>query len=315
LDFSSVDPLLNTRGVRVRPELISTRGEENEKSPRLSYLGTRKVAEKACVFVDGENLRHSLIDVFARDGTFRSSDYLPAAAEWAAFFDWIVSVATSGTHHRLRTYWFVIQDLDFFPFGLNQIGKGANEQQLNRVLLRYRPLRERLRELNGEERLREMDEALTRLKDSQHAVETQFKRWLTVQNGIAIRHRAIEFRRSGAIVFNLFERQFGREKSVDVRLACDMLMLRDIYDTAIIVSGDQDYVPAAQVLKDAGKTVINVSFERRNGDLLPGGARRLNIATDASIRVPYAKLRCFMGLDLPPNRPEEGPAARALATV
>jgi hypothetical protein len=31
-----------------------------------------------------------------------------------------------------------------------------------------------------------------------------------------------------------------------------MLMLRDIYDTAIIVSGDQDYVPAAQVLKDAG---------------------------------------------------------------
>lgn len=116
--------------------------------------------EKACVFVDGENLRHSLIDVFAADGIFRPRDYLPA-------------------------------------------------------------------------------------------------------------------------------------------LACDMLMLRDIYDTAIIVSGDQDYVPAAQVLKDAGKTVVNVSFERRNGDLLPGGARRLNIATDASIRIPYTRLREFMGLDTP----------------
>jgi hypothetical protein len=154
--------------------------------------------EKACVFVDGENLRHSLVDVFSDDGIFKPRDYLPATTEWAKFFDWVVLIATAGTHHRLRTYWFVVQ-----------------------------------------------------------------------------------------------------EKSVDVRLACDMLMLRDIYDTAIIVSGDQDYVPAAQVLKDAGKTVINVSFERRNGDLLPGGARRLNIATDASIRIPYVRLREFMGLDSP----------------
>ena len=78
-----------------------------------------------------------------------------------------------------------------------------------------------------------------------------------------------------------------------------MIMLRDIYDTAIVVSGDQDYVPAVQVLKDAGKTVISVAFERRDGELLPGGARRLDIATDASIRIPYVRLREFMGLDSP----------------
>ena len=88
------------------PELISTRGEENEKSPRLSAFRDLKMRKRACVFVDGENLRHSLIGAFAHDGIFKPGDYLPARAQWASFFDWIVSVATGGTHDRLRAYWF-----------------------------------------------------------------------------------------------------------------------------------------------------------------------------------------------------------------
>jgi hypothetical protein len=129
-------------------------------------------------------------------------------------------------------------------------------------------------------------------------------------------HRAVEFRRAGAIAFNLFEKRFGQEKAVDVRLACDMIMLRDIYDTAIVVSGDQDYVPAVQVLKDAGKSVVSVAFEKRDGELLPGGARRLDMANDASIRVPYVKLRDYMGLasqrqDAPAHRNPEGIAAHS----
>jgi uncharacterized LabA/DUF88 family protein len=254
--------------------------------------------EKACVFVDGENLRHSLIDAFAGGGLFKPSDYLPGVARWAEFFDWVVSTATAGSHQRLRTYWFVIQDLDCFPYGLSQLANDHAEAQLRRILFRHPPFRQRLRNLSGDRFASEMKSMLSQLKDNQHSIESQFKGWQSIQNGIAIKHRAIEFRRAGAIAFNLFEKKFGQEKAVDVRLACDMIMLREIYDTAIIVSGDQDYVPAVQVLKDAGKTVISVAFERRDGALLPGGARRLDIMTDASIRVPYDKLRNFMGLDL-----------------
>ena len=65
--------------------------------------------KRACVFIDGENLRHSLISALAPDGVFRASDYLPSKARWADFYDWIVWLATSGTHDRLRAYWFVIQ--------------------------------------------------------------------------------------------------------------------------------------------------------------------------------------------------------------
>ena len=80
------------------------------------------------------------------------------------------------------------------------------------------------------------------------------------------------------------------EKAVDVKLATDLIVLRDIYDTAVIVSGDQDYVPAVQVVKDSGKIVVNIAFRSRGGKLLPGGARRLNQLTDACVEVPYRDL-------------------------
>src|SRR5579859_5293918 len=190
--------------------------------------------QKACVFVDGENLRHSLIDAFSGAGLFKRSDYLPALARWAEFFDWVVSVATAGSHERLRAYWFVIQDLDCFPYGLSQLGGGGAEAQLRRILLRHPPFRQRLHGLSGAQLMSEMQSMLGQLKETQRSIESQFKGWQNIQNGIAIRHRAIEFRRAGAIAFNLFEKKFGQEKAVDVRLACDMIMLRDIYDMAII---------------------------------------------------------------------------------
>ena len=81
----------------------------------------------------------------------------------------------------------------------------------------------------------------------------------------------MEFRRAGSIHYNLFTQKFGQEKAVDVRLATDLLERRPIYDVGVIVSGDQDYVPAVQVAKDSGKQIVNVSFLKRDGKLLPGG--------------------------------------------
>ncbi len=46
--------------------------------------------KRVCVFVDGENLRHSILDAFKDQGLFESYEYLPATAKWAEFCDWIV---------------------------------------------------------------------------------------------------------------------------------------------------------------------------------------------------------------------------------
>ena len=251
---------------------------------------------RACVFVDGENLRHSLLGVFKEDA-FSDADYLPPKADWSTFFDWVVSEATNGKSHRLRTYWFVIEKLAGFPYRLNKLGEPEKSGTLKSILSRYEPFRQELNGLADTALTEKMEEQLSELKSRQQKIDSRFSGWIVVQDGIAMKHRSVEFRRSGVMSYDLFQRRLGKEKSVDIKLACDMIMLRDIYDTAIIVSGDQDYVPAAQILKDAGKTVINVAFMQRNGKLLPGGARQLNIISDSSYSVPYDRLKSYMGLD------------------
>ena len=125
-------------------------------------------------------------------------------------------------------------------------------------------------------------------------MDRRFQGWINVQDGISSRHTAVEFRRAGAIRYNLFTNALGNEKAVDVKLATDMILLRDIYDTAIILSGDQDYVPAVQAVKDSGKRVVNAAFQTRGGQLLPGGARRLNQVTDESLEIEFSVLSGFL---------------------
>jgi len=69
---------------------------------------------RACVFVDGENLRHTLRRLFS------FSDYLPKKADWGSFFDRIVDVATDSQAQRLRTYWYVVQHFDARPWPLKK---------------------------------------------------------------------------------------------------------------------------------------------------------------------------------------------------
>ena len=127
-------------------------------------------------------------------------------------------------------------------------------------------------------------------------IQSRFQGWKYLQDSISSRYSRIEFRRAGAITYNLFWKKFGKEKAVDVKLAVDLIMLRNIYDVAVIVSGDQDYVPAVQVVKDFGKTVINVAFRTKDEKLLPGGAWRLNQHTDDSIEIRYNRLAKYLNI-------------------
>jgi len=248
----------------------------------------------ACVFVDGENFRHSIVDLFQG---FRQEDYLPKSAEWTQLFDWIVKEAVEGGE-RLRTYWYVIKTIDFYPYHLPDITRPGTttttKNKLERILCGHDKYREELETLQGEDHEKHMIEIAKTLDELEANKRARFNGWVEVQDGIASHHKAIEFRRAGAMNCNLFTNKLGREKAVDVKLATDMIMLSDIYDVAIIVSGDQDYVPVVEELKDCGKRVVNVAFKNRGGQLLPGGARRLNQVTDWSLEIPYDKLSEYL---------------------
>jgi uncharacterized LabA/DUF88 family protein len=63
--------------------------------------------------------------------------------------------------------------------------------------------------------------------------------------------------RLGRLVYREWPKVPPYEKGVDVRLATDMLVhgFRDNYDTAVLVSGDNDFSDALQAVKELGKHV------------------------------------------------------------
>jgi uncharacterized LabA/DUF88 family protein len=260
--------------------------------------------DSACIFIDGENLRFALCKLFS--DRFNRNDYLPNHADWEGLFAALTTL--SKTPHRLRTYWYTVEHIDFFPYGLNQLK--SNPTRCLEVLRKDNAFRVRYNKAHtAPEKSAIIEQALADLTLEEQKMRNRFEGWKTFQDGIAQRFESLEFRRAGSIHYNLFDRSFGKEKAVDVKLATDLLELRNIYQTAIIVSGDQDYVPAVQAIKNSGKEVVNVSFLKQNGELLPGGARRLNLATDRKIELPYAQLLGFMrfpvlatplNLNLPP---------------
>jgi len=241
---------------------------------------------RICIFVDGENFRHN-IDKLYEDPTWK---YLPKKADWAGFFDWLTekNLPNIADPKRLRTYWYVTEAVDFSPYGIPN--PDTESQKFERVIKGNRSYRK-----NPEkwDKFRPAD-LYQELVERQAKFSKRFNGWRSIQDSIAKNHRAIEFRRAGAIRYDLFTTDIGSEKAVDVKLATDMILLKDNYDVAIIVSGDQDFVPAVQAVKDCGKTVINVAFKTAKNRLLPGGARRLNQRTDASIEVSHEILRGYL---------------------
>ena len=225
---------------------------------------------------------------------FQRADYLPKRADWTALFDYIAAESCHAGS-RIRTYWYVVQGIEFYPFGLRKL---AREPEKLRVILSKHPgyLAELDKIAKAEARNERMLELVDSLESRQEAMKSRFEGWTRIQEQIAARHVAVEFRRSGIVRYSLFDNKFRGEKSVDVKLACDMAFLNDIYDVAVIVSGDQDYVPAVELIKDYGKRVVNVAFKERSGKLHPGRARRLNQATDTSIILEYNVLSRYLNI-------------------
>ncbi len=265
------------------------------------------MSSKVCVFVDGENFRYSIIDLFEY---FDKRNYLPEGANWGNLFDWFVEeVAGSSerarTYERVRTYWYVVEHLDFFPYRFPKANKEPDT--LKRVLCRNEAFKDELKLLGEGDLIARIAELRQELLRKRNQMEQRFRWWTSIQNNISTEHEAIEFRRAGSISYNLFDETFRQEKAVDVNLATDLLTLSDIYDVAVIVSGDQDYVPAVQVIKDRGKKVVNIAFETRGGKLLPGGARRLNHITDSSLKIPYSEFGDHLNLQEPVSDLQESP--------
>jgi uncharacterized LabA/DUF88 family protein len=130
------------------------------------------------------------------------------------------------------------------------------------------------------------------------AIEARVRGWREIQSAIENHNDQLEFRRSGSIPYELATKQFGIEKGVDAQLTTDMITLAGIYDAAIILSGDADYLPPVAAVKAKGRLVNEVSFLDEKGRQLPGGARRLSNAVDSRTDLSFEVVRQGLNIEL-----------------
>ena len=274
---------------------------------------------RTIIFNDGENLRNSICDLFANPRKtpfnpdfhlFDRRRYLPESADWAGFFRHIVGQTreqgmTAASLEGVR--WYVVRSVDAvpripeFPKSAGGNGRLAHSEKLRKWrernadgicrLVRHDEQKKKPAGLSAGEDGTEA--ILAELRQRKAVINARFNHFAKKRRVIARRHQ-IEFRESGCIRYDLFMAEFGEEKTTDVNLAVDMVGMKDEYDIAVLVSGDQDFVPAVDAVRAHGKAVVNVSFKRKGGGLLPNGAWQLNKAADHGVKVDYDTFRRFL---------------------
>ncbi|MDH4099295.1 MAG: NYN domain-containing protein [Nitrospirota bacterium] len=102
------------------------------------------------------------------------------------------------------------------------------------------------------------------------------------ENELAAFYRSMDYH--PFFYVRIFDRPMNKtiEKQVDVYLATQMVALayENVYDIAFLVSGDEDFVPAIEVVHQKGKIVVAVAAETAMSRLLKRRADRFILIDD-----------------------------------
>lgn len=272
--------------------------------------------ERACIFIDGENLRFSVKELFPKD--YKNAHYLPMA-DWKLFFETInlLSAKEMGIEESslkiLRSYWYVIAELSYDRFY-------KSNKKFNAL-----PLQERLDyckkfapstfpkslgpKPSNDHKVNIVKKCIESLDLQSNRIQERFYEWSRIQSQIQHTVPKLQFQKFGYLSLALDAGYLDKgskkpaiklygEKGVDVKLATDLINLKDIYDIAIIVSGDGDYIPAITSIKNLGKQVVVVDFKKDNGQFLPGGAKKLKEHSDFHFSISYQNMRKICRYDV-----------------
>jgi hypothetical protein len=152
---------------------------------------------------------------------------LPKTADWQAFFDSLVSSADA--EMRLRTYWYVVDEIDFSPYNLARLVRD-DQATLEAILRKDRYWVAKLDGVTGP-KVSVLDAAKT-LQHREHSMQKRFDGWQQLQNDIAHRFDSVEFRRavrSGMTYFgnNLGKRREWMSNSLRTFSSCTTSMMQE----------------------------------------------------------------------------------------
>lgn len=247
--------------------------------------------QRFVTFVDGSNLDGVLKNLNLRVddyGAFYRHLFEESVRHWGRTF---ADGSPWPAPQHSRIYWYVVGKMD--EWDLN------DPKAESRIRSRF-DMNVRLKEYymdrvgpGSPERSREDDAwtlcfAETRdwYENKRKALERKKRFYFGVQSATDY----VEIRQEGHWKVDLLNHSLN-EKGLDTSLAVDMVALRDIYDVAILISGDADGIPGINYVKGQSKHVGVVEFRRGSADdTVKGTSSRLKIAADFVVQIFEADL-------------------------
>lgn len=219
---------------------------------------------RTVVFIDGRNFRYNLrafrfhgIGDPVPDRYYRLDE---KHFDWRDFFLGILQKfdqATGHAHRLVRAYWYSAESMRPFQ---------VNDRLVDGLLSRYsgqfpdltrEAIIDLARNWYSEER-RYFEQTKEKVFESiQRKVD--FLEFKYVGEYVVRPFEPYQFHRDGDGNFRYLGTREG-EKGVDVGIAVDMLSKMPNYESAILVSGDADFIPAVRYLKDNLKLVYQFSL-------------------------------------------------------
>ena len=198
---------------------------------------------KAVLFVDGRYLHGALkrLQLQERD------------VNWDRFFEEI----TPDGHILIRSYWF-------YPARIARCDR-RNYQRRNH---------DENNHYNGSPESDAADAWFSEQEGRHRKIREE------VHPAIADSYDRIEFRYVGVLRVNATTQEYLGEKGVDVGMAVDLVSKSKYFDTALMITGDQDMAPAVQQVKNELKQVVLVTIQPNSAAMQIHASRKLRVLAD-----------------------------------
>lgn len=247
-------------------------------------------------FVNGSNLfgtfKHLEVFVDDYEALYRYI-FSQAVDQWRS----TVNGPTPPSMRLLRVYWYVVDSMD--EWDLNSM---RSRQYLHERFVEDRDVRSRwITEAARVNAARGMDPA--RLEQVAFSMcFDDFKGWYekkqSILSGMNRFYHAVEsasdfidIRRSGRWKVDLLHKNIT-EKGLDAGFAVDLIYFKQQYDITLLIGADTDGIPGLEYIKEAGKQVLSVEFNRGSrpeGRPKPA-ATKLKLSADCIIPIYEADL-------------------------
>lgn len=245
---------------------------------------------RTCIFIDLPNLIHTFTDLFASKYELQGNLKVLKAIDFKTLCLYLLpenSILTRAYIYSAKEFLFVPdrEILDDF-------------EKYKKFFLQKRKDAEIVRQIKKEIQSNGKSLILENLhKECKQKTENISEYFLALQklkHKICTENSKIEFSKFGEIRYDIINCEYKSEKGVDVNLAVDMIRLSDIYDICILVSGDQDFIPAVQLIKDKGKNVYIPEFIMRNKTVVHAVSPKLKECVDGCIKIPFLSAEKFL---------------------